>query len=591
MTVSTKPTTTSSTNSSHSHSNITIPINTNASISASGGKPISPMSPSSASSYSSTIEFPVSYQVIVSDKSTIEASSSSSSSPSKSTAAASSSASSSTSSSSTLNSSKSTSGSTDASTNDTGNSTQPNTITKTITKTKTIFTRGRPPWYTFDGQMKEAFVIGIAGGSASGKTTVAQMIIKELGVPWVVLLSMDSFYKELSPEEIERAHRSEYNFDHPNAFDIGLLVTTLKKLKEGKNVEIPIYDFATHSRLPEKKTVYGANVIVFEGILAFASKELRDVMDMKVFVDTDSDIRLARRLKRDILERNRDIVGVIKQYNKFVKPAMDEFIAPSMNFADVVVPRGSDNLVAISLIIDHVKLQLKERGFIFRELLATASHDGPMPSTLHVLPSTNQVRGMHTIIRNKNTDRDEFVFYSQRLMRLLIEYALGFLPFQNSTVHTHGGGIYNGHRFNGDLAGVSIVRAGVTMESALRDVCKDIRLGKILIQTDEETGEPQLHYCKLPKHMGNSHVLLMDATIATGAAAMMAIRVLLDHDVPQENIMFLSLIAAPSGIHSVAYAFPKVKIITTEVDREVNEQFHIIPGIGNFGDRFYGTSS
>lgn len=116
-------------------------------------------------------------------------------------------------------------------------------------------------------------------------------------------------------------------------------------------------------------------------------------MDMKVFVDTDSDIRLARRLKRDILERNRDIVGVIKQYNKFVKPAMDEFIAPSMNFADVVVPRGSDNLVAISLIIDHVKLQLKERGFIFRELLATASHDGPMPSTLHVLPSTNQVRG------------------------------------------------------------------------------------------------------------------------------------------------------------------------------------------------------
>ncbi|KJE92953.1 uridine cytidine kinase [Capsaspora owczarzaki ATCC 30864] len=459
------------------------------------------------------------------------------------------------------------------------------------TKRRTIFTHGRPPWYNVDGQLKEAFVIGIAGGSASGKTTVAQMIIKELGVPWVVLLSMDSFYKALTPAEIERAHQCEYNFDHPNAFDVDLLVTTLKKLKEGKNVDIPVYDFNTHSRLPNTHTMYGANVIVFEGILAFCRKDLRDLMDMKVFVDTDSDIRLARRLKRDILERGRDLAGVIKQYNKFVKPAMDEFIAPSMNHADVVVPRGSDNHVAINLIIDHVRMQLNERGFLFREKIATARKDGPMPDTLHVLPRGSQVRAMHTIIRNRDTPRDEFIFYSQRLMRLLVEYALSFLPFQETIVTTPSNALFQGQRFNGTLIGVSIVRAGVTMEGSLRDVCKDIRLGKILIQTDEETGEPQLHYCKLPKRLAGAHILLVDATIATGAAAMMAIRVLLDHDIPEENIMFLSLIAAPSGIHNLAYAFPKVKIITTEVDREVNEQFHIIPGIGNFGDRYFGTST
>ncbi|PIK33116.1 putative uridine-cytidine kinase-like 1 isoform X2 [Apostichopus japonicus] len=139
------------------------------------------------------------------------------------------------------------------------------------------------------------------------------------------------------------------------------------------------------------------------------------------------------------------------------------------------------------------------------------------------------------------------------------------------------------------LCGVSILRAGEVMEPALCEVCKDIRLGKILIQTNLETEEPELHYLRLPKDIHKDFVILMDATVATGAAAMMAIRVLLDHDVPQDNIMLLSLIMAESGIHSVAYAFPKVKLVTTAVDKELNENFHIVPGIGNFGDRYFGT--
>ncbi|XP_062406607.1 uridine-cytidine kinase-like 1 isoform X3 [Sardina pilchardus] len=462
------------------------------------------------------------------------------------------------------------------------------------TNKRTIYTAGRPPWYNVTGTtFKEAFVIGLCGGSASGKTTVANKIIEALDVPWVVLLSMDSFYKVLSKEEQELAARNEYNFDHPDAFDFELLVNVLKKLKKGKSVKVPVYDFNSHSRRKEWKNVYGANVVIFEGILAFANKELLKTLDMKVFVDTDSDIRLVRRLKRDISERGRDITGVIKQYNKFVKPAFEQYIEPSVQVADIVVPRGGENFVALDLIVQHVHSQLekrKQRGDM--SALATAHQGQPLPKTLTVLESTPQVRGMHTIIRNKDTNRDEFIFYSKRLMRLLIERALSFLPLKPVSVETPQGAIYEGKRLSGKrISGVSILRAGETMEQALMAVCKDIRLGKILIQTNHDTGEPELHYLRLPKDITEDYVILMDSTVSTGAAAMMAVRVLLDHDVQEDKIFLLSLLMAEMGVHSVAYAFPKVRIITTAVDKRVNDKFHIIPGIGNFGDRYFGTDA
>ncbi|VFV33268.1 uridine-cytidine kinase 1-like 1 [Lynx pardinus] len=230
------------------------------------------------------------------------------------------------------------------------------------TSKRTIYTAGRPPWYNEHGtQSKEAFAIGLGGGSASGKTTVARMIIEALDVPWVVLLSMDSFYKVLTTQQQEQAARNNFNFDHPDAFDFDLIVSTLKKLKQGKSVKVPVYDFTTHSRKKDWKTLYGANVIIFEGIMAFADKTLLELLDMKIFVDTDSDIRLVRRLRRDISERGRDIEGVIKQYNKFVKPAFDQYIQPTMRVADIVVPWGSGNTVAIDLIVQHMHSQLEER--------------------------------------------------------------------------------------------------------------------------------------------------------------------------------------------------------------------------------------
>ncbi|XP_072769781.1 uridine-cytidine kinase-like 1a isoform X3 [Nerophis lumbriciformis] len=402
------------------------------------------------------------------------------------------------------------------------------------TGTRTIYTAGRPPWYDEHGaQSKEAFVIGLCGGSASGKTTVANKIIEALDVPWVVLLSMDSFYK---------------------------------------------------------KNVYGASVIIFEGIMAFADKDLLQLLDMKIFVDTDSDIRLVRRLRRDITERMRDIEGVIKQYNKFVKPAFEQYIEPAMRLADIVVPRGGCNMVAIDLIVQHVHSQLEERELSVRALLASAQQTQPLPQTLSVLESTTQVKGLHTIIRNKETSRDEFIFYSKRLMRLLIEHALTFLSSQPCKVQTPQGHEYEGHRFGGKgITGVSILRAGETMEPALRAVCKDVRIGKILIQTNLDSGEPELHYLRLPKDISEDHVILMDSTVSTGAAAMMAVRVLLDHEVQEEKILLVSLLMAELGVHSVAYAFPKVKIITTAVDKDLDDSLHVIPGIGDFGDRYFGT--
>uniref|UniRef100_A0AAQ5ZEP3 Uridine-cytidine kinase n=1 Tax=Amphiprion ocellaris TaxID=80972 RepID=A0AAQ5ZEP3_AMPOC len=451
------------------------------------------------------------------------------------------------------------------------------------TGTRTIYTAGRPPWYDEHGaQSKEAFVIGLCGGSASGKTTVANKIIEALDVPWVVLLSMDSFYKVLSAEEQALAAKNDYNFDHPGAFDFELLVATLRKLKQGKSVKIPVYDFTTHRRQKDWKNVYGASVIIFEGIMSFADKELLQLLDMKIFVDTDSDIRLVRRLRRDITERGRDIEGVIKQYNKFVKPAFEQYIEPTMRLADIVVPRGGGNMVAIDLIVQHVHSQLEE-----------VSHQDtqPLPQTLSVLESTPQVRGLHTIIRNKETSRDEFIFYSKRLMRLLIEHALTFLPSQHCVVQTPQGHEYEGRSYNGKgITGVSILRAGETMEPALRAVCKDVRIGKILIQTNLDSGEPELHYLRLPKDISEDHVILMDSTVSTGAAAMMAVRVLLDHEVQEDRIVLVSLLMAELGVHSVAYAFPKVKIITTAVDKSLDDFLHVIPGIGKIIPQTYMSS-
>jgi len=204
----------------------------------------------------------------------------------------------------------------------------------------------------------DAFVIGVCGGTASGKTSVCSKILeqlqKETGLSRVVILSQDSYYKDLAPEA--RANVANYNFDHPDAFDWDLIELHLTRLKHKKPIEVPHYSFVTHSRLPDKTTaIFSADVVLFEGILVFWEERIRRLMDMKVFVDTDDDVRLIRRIRRDIASRGRTLESVLGQYEHFVKPAFDQFIAPTKRFADVVVPRGETNTVAIELIVLHIR--------------------------------------------------------------------------------------------------------------------------------------------------------------------------------------------------------------------------------------------
>ncbi|CAI7745299.1 unnamed protein product, partial [Closterium sp. NIES-53] len=166
----------------------------------------------------------------------------------------------------------------------------------------------------------------------------------------------DSFYRGLTEEELK--HASDFNFDHPDAFDTDALLSTIVALKEGQSVEIPVYDFKTHQRSTAVRKTNPADVIILEGILVFHEARVRRLMNMKVFVDTDADVRLARRIRRDTLERGRDVQGVIDQYARFVKPAFDDFVLPSKKFADIIIPRGGDNHVAVNLIVQHIGSKL-----------------------------------------------------------------------------------------------------------------------------------------------------------------------------------------------------------------------------------------
>ncbi|XP_003965292.1 uridine-cytidine kinase 1 [Takifugu rubripes] len=205
------------------------------------------------------------------------------------------------------------------------------------------------------------FLIGVSGGTASGKSTVCAKIMELLGQNKVdhrqrkvVIVSQDCFYKVLTPEQKAKALKGQYNFDHPEAFDNELMYKTLKDIAEGRVVEVPTYDFVTHSRMEERITVYPADVVLFEGILVFYPQIVREMFHMKLFVDTDSDVRLSRRVLRD-MSRGRDLEQILTQYTTFVKPAFEEFCLPTKKYADVIIPRGVDNMVAINLIVQHIQ--------------------------------------------------------------------------------------------------------------------------------------------------------------------------------------------------------------------------------------------
>jgi len=206
------------------------------------------------------------------------------------------------------------------------------------------------------------FLIGVAGGTASGKTSVCNEIIQKLGDHRVASFSLDSFYRNLTHSELENV--ANHNFDHPDAFDWTLLYSTMDALSKGKTVSIPTYDFTTHSRTKDvSQIMHGSlsDIVIIEGILIFHSQKVLDLFDMKLFVDTDADTRLARRVRRDMSERGRSLESVLNQYERFVKPAFDQFILPTKKHADVIIPRGSSNTVAIDVIVVHIKQKLAQK--------------------------------------------------------------------------------------------------------------------------------------------------------------------------------------------------------------------------------------
>ncbi|XP_077308761.1 uridine-cytidine kinase 2 isoform X4 [Lithobates pipiens] len=209
------------------------------------------------------------------------------------------------------------------------------------------------------------FLIGVSGGTASGKSSVCSKIVQLLGQnevdhhqKQVVMLSQDSFYRILTPEQKSKALKGLFNFDHPDAFDNELILKTLREIMEGKTVQIPVYDFVSHSRKEEPITIYPADVVLFEGILAFYVQEIRDMFRMKLFVDTDADTRLSRRVLRDLNDRGRDLEQILSQYITFVKPAFEEFCLPTKKYADVIIPRGADNLDLLKILqfVDYLAL-------------------------------------------------------------------------------------------------------------------------------------------------------------------------------------------------------------------------------------------
>lgn len=199
----------------------------------------------------------------------------------------------------------------------------------------------------------KACIIGICGGSGSGKSTVTKKLIELIGKDNVSVIEQDSYYKDQSNLVFE--DRVKTNYDHPLAFDNDLLYEHLKVLKDGKEIEKPIYDFSLHNRKKEKETVYPKPIIILEGILIFNEVNLIDIMDIKVFVDTDADVRIIRRIKRDMKERGRSLDSVIDQYMATVRPSHLQFVEPSKRYADVIIPEGGENEVAIDLLYQKIK--------------------------------------------------------------------------------------------------------------------------------------------------------------------------------------------------------------------------------------------
>lgn len=208
---------------------------------------------------------------------------------------------------------------------------------------------------------RKPIVFGVAGGTASGKTTAARAILDAVGASQVAYLPHDAYYREMDHLPFEE--RAKLNYDHPDSLETELLVEHIKELIAGRPVEVPVYDFTRHHRTEETRTVEPSPIILIDGILIFTNRELRDLMDIKIYVDTDADIRFIRRMQRDINERGRSLDSVVQQYTDTVRLMHQEFVEPSKRYADVIIPFGGLNKVAMDMVVSRLVALLNPQDF------------------------------------------------------------------------------------------------------------------------------------------------------------------------------------------------------------------------------------
>ncbi|MBS1768899.1 MAG: uridine kinase [Acidobacteria bacterium] len=206
----------------------------------------------------------------------------------------------------------------------------------------------------------DSMIIGICGGTGSGKTTIARAIVDAVGSENVVLVEQDSYYRNLADMPLDDRHHA--NFDHPDAIDSDLLVNHVKRLKLGQPIDMPIYDMVTHTRSDRVEVIEPRPVVIVEGILIFAERRILELLDVRVFVDTPDDVRLIRRLRRDINERGRTFERTLDQYEKTIRPMHFEFVEPSKRFADVIIPEGGQTDTSVSMLCSLVREKLKAQG-------------------------------------------------------------------------------------------------------------------------------------------------------------------------------------------------------------------------------------
>ncbi|KAK5658215.1 hypothetical protein OQA88_2190 [Cercophora sp. LCS_1] len=427
-----------------------------------------------------------------------------------------------------------------------------------------------PPW-------ADVSIIGIAGSSGSGKSTLSHAIVSKLNLPWVVILSMDSFYKTLDSESHRKAFLNEYDFDAPDAIDFDALVQVLKDLKAGKRAEIPVYSFEKHARLDNTTSIYSPHVLILEGIFALYDPRVLELLDMKIFCEADADTCLSRRILRDVKDRGRDINGIIKQWFAFVKPNFEKYVDPQRKVGDIIVPRGVENHVAMAMVVQFIQQKLLEKSSHHRAALTSleiGAQSEPLSEKVVILPQTTQLRGMNTIIRNIDTSSEDFIFYFDRFTALLVEQALNNVIFATTTIETPQGYHYTGLRAHGDVSAVIVLRGGAALETGLKRVIPDCKTGRILIQSNVRTGEPELHFLVLPEDISKHEaVLLLDCQMSSGGSALMAVQVLVDHGVKPERIVLATYSAGRMGLHRLTKVFPDITAVVGNLVPDVEERW------------------